>query len=103
MKDIADANTEKYTLDYYKSINPNTDEPPFKYRSNYLADALGEAYRIHAGGGLALGIKGEEQVVFNREELLSALGHIAALERERPGNAPRELAEQVVREMNKEQ
>ncbi len=101
MSDTADASAEKYTLDYYISINPDSNEPPFKYRSNYLADALGEAYRIHTGGGLALSIKGEEQDVFNREELLGALGRIAALERERPGSSPHEMAEQTIQEMGR--
>jgi len=42
---------DKYTLEYFTSGERGEGEPPFKYRTFYLDDALAEAWRI-AGSGL---------------------------------------------------
>lgn len=99
MTDAGDA--EKYALDYYTTIDPNMAEPPFKYRTNYLADALTEARRIKEGGGYAVQIAQGETAVFSREELSGVLARIGALEREQPGRAASEMIEQVIREAGK--
>lgn len=99
MIDAGDA--DKYTLDYYTTINPEMNEPPFKYRTNYLAEALTEARRIQEGGGYPLLITQADAATLNREELLGTLARLNALEREQTGRSPQELAEQVVQEMDK--
>lgn len=99
MTDAGDA--EKYTLDYYTTINPDAPEPPFKYRTNYLAEALTEARRIQDGGGYAMQITQDETEVFSREELSGAIARIGALEREQPGRAAGDMIEQVIREAGK--
>ncbi len=99
MIDAGDA--DKYTLDYYTTINPDTNEPPFKYRTNYLDDALADARRIQEDGGYPLLITQADATTLNREELLGALARLNALEREQVGRSPQELAEQVIQEMDK--
>ena len=99
MTDAGDA--EKYTLDYYTTINPDTSEPPFKYRTYYLADALAEARRVQEGGGYVVQITRGENEVFSREELSGAMARISALERAQHGRSASEMIEQVIREMDK--
>ena len=88
----AAADEERYTLDYFTPGERAADEPPFKYRTFYLDDALAEALRITRAGGAALRLKKGREVVSDSEDLKKALDRMAELEGEQPGRRERELA-----------
>lgn len=92
---------EKYTLLYYTPDEGDTENPPFKYRTYYLADALEGAWRNHQAGGNAISIVQEQRVVLSNEELTRAFGRISELIPLTPERELREIAEQVVRETGK--
>jgi len=71
---------EKYVLDYYTEGERAEDEPPFKYRSFYLDDAVAEAWRIARAGGDALRITRGGEPVFEATELGGLLEKMSELE-----------------------
>jgi hypothetical protein len=89
---------EKYTLVYYMPDDKNPENPPFKYRTYYLADALEAAWRNHQAGGSTISIVQEQRVVFSGEELAEAFARISDLIPLGPERPLREIAEQVVKE-----
>ena len=97
----AAADEERYTLDYFTSGECASEEPPFKYRTFYLDDALAEALRITRAGGAALRLTKGREVVSDGEDLKKALDRIAELEGEHPGRRERELAALFLEESGK--
>ncbi|MBD0369760.1 MAG: hypothetical protein ICV60_02820 [Pyrinomonadaceae bacterium] len=91
----------KYTLLYYTPDDADTGNPPFKYRSYYLADALEEAWRNHEAGGNVISIVQEQRVILSSEELLETFARMAEMIPLTPERELREIAEQVVREKGK--
>jgi hypothetical protein len=89
---FAAADEEKYTLDYFTPGERAADEPPFKYRTFYLDDALAEAWRITRAGGAALRVTRGSEVVSDEDDLKHAFHEMAELEAEQPGSSERELA-----------
>ena len=83
---------EKYTLDYFTAGETASDEPPFKYRTFYLDDALAEAWRIARDGGAALRVTRAGEPVFDGDALKKAFAMMSELEGEQSGRAERELA-----------
>lgn len=92
---------DKYTLEYFTTGERAEDEPPFKYRTFYLDDALAEAWRINKGGGEALAVKRSGEQAFDGESLRKTLERISELRAERPSHSERELAALVLAEAKK--
>ena len=88
----AAADEEKYTLDYFTPGERTAEEPPFKYRTFYLDDALAEAWRITRAGGAALRITRGREVVSGEADLKKAFERMSELEGGQPARAERELA-----------
>ena len=101
MSQAAGSDAEKYTLVYYTPDESDTANPPFRYRSFYLADVIEGAWRNHQAGGNAISIVKEQRVVFSNEELQAAFRRISELIPLTPERPLREIAEQVVRESAK--
>jgi hypothetical protein len=99
--DSAVKDEDKYVLDYFTEGERAEDEPPFKYRSFYLDDALAEAWRIERDGGNALGIKRHGGAVFDEDALKDALERITKLADEESARDEREVAALVLGELNK--
>ena len=97
----ASPDEEKYTLDYFTHGEPAADEPPFKYRTFYLDDALAEAWRIARDGGAALRLTKGREPVFDEGDLKRAFREMAELEAEQPGSSERELAALFLEESDK--
>ena len=97
----AAADEERYTLDYFTSGEGASEDPPFKYRTFYLDDALAEALRITRGGGAALRLTKGREVVSEGEDLKKALDRMAELEALQPGRRERELAALFLEESGK--
>ena len=89
---------DKYTLEYFTPGERGEDEPPFKYRTFYLDDALAEAWRIARSGGAALRLTRRHEPVFDEEELKKALDRMTELDGEESARGERELAALVLRE-----
>ena len=89
---------DKYTLEYFTPGERGEDEPPFKYRTFYLDDALAEAWRIARGSGTALSITRRHEPVFDGEELKEFLDRMTELDGEKSGRGERELAALLLRE-----
>ena len=89
---------DKYTLEYFTPGERGEDEPPFKYRTFYLDDALAEAWRIARSGGTALRLTRRHEPVFDEEELKKALDRMTELDGEQSARGERELAALVLRE-----
>ena len=89
---------DKYTLEYFTPGERGEDEPPFKYRTFYLDDALAEAWRIARSGGAALRLTRRHEPVFDEEELKKALDRMTAFDGEKSGRGERELAALALRE-----
>ncbi len=100
MNNIETGDENKFTLSYYLS-EEETAEPPFQYRSNYLADAVAEGWRIHQNNGIAIAVSQEQESVFGKDELAEIFNRITELESEQPGRSAKELAEQTIRETGK--
>ena len=100
MNNIEIEDENKFTLDYYLS-KEQTTEPPFQYRSNYLADAVAEGWRIQRNGGIVVAVSHEGQTLFGKDELARIFNRISELEREQPEREAKELAEQAIRETGK--
>jgi hypothetical protein len=84
---------EKYTLDYFPhGGRDGDDEPPFKYRTFYLDDAVAEGWRIARGGGSALRITRQGESTLDEDGLRKLLNKMSALEGEHSGRGERELA-----------
>ncbi|MBC7929446.1 MAG: hypothetical protein H7Z38_02665 [Rubrivivax sp.] len=85
---------DKYTLDYFPhgGRDGGDDEPPFKYRTFYLDDALAEAWRIARGGGSAIRITQQGESRFDEDGLAELLDKMSELEGEQSGRGERELA-----------
>jgi hypothetical protein len=84
---------DKYTLEYFPhGGRDGDDEPPFKYRTFYLDDALGEAWRIARGGGSALSITRQGESALDEDALKKLLEKMSALEGQQSGRGERELA-----------
>ena len=95
----ASPDEEKYTLDYFTPGERAADEPPFKYRTFYLDDALAEAWRIARDGGAALRLTRGREPVFDEDELKKACEMMSELGGGRPGRGERELAALVLEEL----
>src|SRR5437763_1545800 len=89
---------DKYTLEYFTPGERALDEPPFKYRTFYLDDALAEAWRIARSGGAALRLTRRHEPVFDEEELKKFLDRMTELDGEKSARGERELAALVLRE-----
>jgi len=89
---------DKYTLEYFTPGERAEDEPPFKYRTFYLDDALAEAWRIARSGGTALRITKRHEPVFGGEELKEFLDRMTKLGGEESARGERELAALVLGE-----
>ena len=96
----ATSDEEKYTLEYFTPGERAEDEPPFKYRTFYLDDALAEAWRIARSGGAALRLTQHREPVFNEEELKKTLDRMSELGGEESARGERELAALVLGERN---
>ena len=85
---------DKYTLDYFPQggRDSSDDEPPFKYRTFYLDDAVAEAWRIARGGGSALRITRQGEPAFDEDGLRKLLDKMSKLEGDQSGRGERELA-----------
>jgi hypothetical protein len=90
---------DKYVLDYFTEGERADDEPPFKYRTFYLDDALAEAWRITRDGGSALSITRRGETAFDEEDLKDALGKMTKLEGDGTARGERELAAHVLEEL----
>jgi len=101
MSQTQTGDAEKYTLIYYTPEERDETNPPFKYRTYYLADALEGAWRNHHAGGSVISIVQEQRIVLSNEELTAAFGRISELIPLTPERPLREIAEQVVRETGK--
>jgi hypothetical protein len=90
----AASDDDKYTLDYFPhgGRDSGDDEPPFKYRTFYLDDAVAEAWRIARGGGSALRITRQSESAFDEDGLRALLNKMSELEGEQAGRGERELA-----------
>jgi len=97
----ASPDEEKYTLDYFTPGEGAPDEPPFKYRTFYLDDALAEAWRVTRAGGAALRVTRGGEVVSDEDDLKNAFDRMAELEGEQPGRRERELAALFLEESDK--
>ena len=97
----AAADEERYTLDYFTTGEGASEEPPFKYRTFYLDDALAEALRITRAGGAALRLTKGREVVSDGEDLKKTLDRMAELEGKQPGRRERELAALFLEESGK--
>ena len=89
---------DKYTLEYFTPGERGEDEPPFKYRTFYLDDALAEAWRIAHSGGTALRLTRRHEPVFDEEELRKTLDRMTELDGEQSARGERELAALVLKE-----
>jgi hypothetical protein len=89
---------DKYVLDYFTEGERADDEPPFKYRTFYLDDALAEAWRITRDGGEVLSITQRGETAFDEETLKDALGKMSKLEGDATARDERELAARVLDE-----
>jgi len=88
---------DKYTLDYFPhGGRDGDDEPPFKYRTFYLDDALAEAWRITRGGGSAIRITRRNECQFDEDGLRELLDKMSEHEGEQSGRGERELAALVI-------
>ena len=84
---------DKYTLEYFPhGGRGGGDEPPFKYRTFYLDDAVAEGWRIARGGGSALRITRQGESMYDEEGLRKLLDKMSKLEGEHSGRGERELA-----------
>ncbi|HYH85579.1 MAG TPA: hypothetical protein VEX60_08850 [Pyrinomonadaceae bacterium] len=85
---------DKYTLDYFPhgGRDGSDDEPPFKYRTFYLDDAVAEAWRIARGGGSALRITRQGESAFDEDGLRELLNKMSELEGKQSVRGERELA-----------
>ena len=92
MTSAADDGEEKYTLDYFTPGEGAPEEPPFKYRTFYLDDALAEGWRIARDGGAALRVTRAGEPVFDGDGLKKAFARMSELEGEQRGRDERELA-----------
>jgi hypothetical protein len=99
--DSAARDEDKYVLEYFTEGERADDEPPFKYRSFYLDDALAEAWRIERGGGSALGITQRGESALDGEALKDALEKMTTLEGEESARDERERAALVLGELGK--
>lgn len=90
----------RYTLEYYTVNETDRRDPPFKYRTIHLSDALAAAWLNKDEGGRVVKILHETEVIFDEEELHRALERMSQLD-EKLRLAPKQLAEQVMREMSK--
>jgi hypothetical protein len=97
----AKSDEDKYTLEYYTSGERAEDEPPFKYRTFYLDDALAEAWRVAESGGEVLSITQRGQPVFGEGELKEALERISELDGAKPAGDERKRAARVLEESGK--
>jgi len=93
---------DKYTLEYFTSGERGEGEPPFKYRTFYLDDALAEAWRIAGSGGAALRLTRRHEPVFDEEELKEFLDRMTELDGEKSGRSERELAALLLRERSED-
>ena len=94
---------DKYTLEYFTPGERGEDEPPFKYRTFYLDDALAEAWRIARSGGAALRLTRRHEPVFDEEELKKALDRMTELDGEKSARGERELAALVLKERSSDE
>lgn len=101
MSETSDDRAEKYVLVYYMPEDERGENPPFKYRTYYLGDALEGAWRNHQSGGEALSIAQGERVVLSQDELQEAFQRISQLMPLMPERPLREIADQVVAESGK--
>ena len=101
MSQITADDAEKYTLVYYTPEDSDTDAPPFKYRTYYLADAVEGAWRNHQAGGSVVSIVKDDRVVFSNDELLEIFSRISEMMPLAPERDLREIADRVVRESGK--
>lgn len=85
---------DKYTLDYFPhgGRDGGDDEPPFKYRTFYLDDAVAEAWRIARGGGSAIRITQQGESRFDEDGIRELLDKMSELEGKESGRGERELA-----------
>ncbi len=100
MNNIESGDENKFTLDYYLA-KEQTAEPPFNYRSNYLADAVAEGWRIHLNGGVVVAVSHERESVFSEDELPEIFNRMAELESGQSGLSPKEIAEQAIQKTGK--
>lgn len=101
LSETVDESAEKYTLVYYMPDDEDATNPPFKYRTFYLGDAVEGAWRNHQAGGNAVSITRGERVVFSHDELAGAFKRISELIPLTPERPLREIADQVVAESGK--
>ena len=94
---------DKYTLEYFTPGERGEDEPPFKYRTFYLDDALAEAWRIARSGGAALRLTRRHEPVFDEEELKKFLDRMNELDGEESARGERELAALVLKERSSDE
>ncbi len=99
MNNIESGDENKFTLDYYLA-KEQTAEPPFNYRSNYLADAVAEGWRIHLNGDDDT-VSHERESVFSEDELPEIFNRMAELESGQSGLSPKEIAEQAIQKTGK--
>ena len=73
------AEGQPFTLSYYTADDTNVENPPFKYRTFYLEDALAEAWRIQSSGGRFRSISYQDRELIDSEEFLNVYVRISEL------------------------
>lgn len=100
MNDIENESEYKFTLEYHLA-GAQAGEPPFKYRSNFLVDALAEGWRIHLNGGIIVALSRGRELVFSTDELPEFFNQMAVIGSSQSGLSPKEIAERAIRGMGK--
>ena len=100
MNNIESGDENKFTLDYYLT-KEQTAEPPFKYRSNYVADAVADGWRIHQNDGVAVAVSHEQESIFSKDELAEIFNRMTELKSGQSERSPKEIAEQAIQETGK--
>ncbi len=89
---------EQYTLEYYTKDDTDEHQPPFKYRTFYLDDALAEGWQLSQAGGRGVRITREGQIVFEKEELERIFARISELAGAQGESQVTDIARQVMQE-----
>ena len=100
MSELEGESEEKYVLDYYLEASAGEEEPPFRYRTHYLADALVEGHRIETRGGRSLAITRGGTSVLDEGALRRAFSLMGDFAESSSEEEQRSAAERALREMN---
>ena len=91
----------QYTLEYYTKDDADEQQPPFKYRTFYLEDALAEGWQLRQAGGGCVRLTRERQIVFEKEELERIFARISELAGAQGERQVADMARQVMQEQQR--